>query len=239
MYATAHRVYSRRRDRQGVNAFLHVHEGQSIDWDAPDALDRVADAEPGRCVAERILLLPGGNEVMSYLDLAGPDGQPVATVQEVLAACRERLGERPQRARIGQVSGRFGCVAGLRGAEELEFDELAAALLALLSSPRRTGASSPLRVLVGTDAAGGVEYRLDAESAERARRATGQPRERLSVGAARDVVEEFERLYGDLGPELALVLTGLSADDLVAAGGVRFVDARSGRTLREWPRPGA
>jgi hypothetical protein len=240
MYATAHRVWSRRSDRGGINAFLHRHDrpDDAVDWNAPDLLAVVTESSPGRLVSEVIEVVPGGNEVQSHLDVVAPDDTPPDAIRGALLKAAQELPEGSQRhVKHGDVIVAFDCQIGLRGAERLEFDVLVAALERVVEEgpkPRAVGAPILIRVLVENDA---LVCRLDEAETARVEALLGHPHERLSVSAAHDVMQDFERLYGDIGPELAHVVTGLTLEQLFAAGGVRFVDALTSRVLRQWPRP--
>lgn len=133
----------------------------------------------------------------------------------------------------------FGAQRGLRGAEGLEFEELAATVHRLLTSPPRPRTEGrPIRIQV-LDEEGSLVCRLEATETARVEALHGHPRDRVAIRAAHDVVEDFERLYGDVGPELAHLVTGLTREQLLAAGGVEFVDAQNDRVLRRWPLPRA
>jgi hypothetical protein len=71
VYLTAQHVLSPVTQREGVNAFLYLHEGQA--WEQL-ALADVPDQNPGTLLAQSISVAPPGNRVRSYLDIVAPDG---------------------------------------------------------------------------------------------------------------------------------------------------------------------
>lgn len=239
MYATAHRVLARRSQQQGINAFLHLHDSSSevVDWRSPDRFAVVTEQNPGRLVNEVIEIIPGGNEVQSHLDVVAPDGTPLDAVRAALAKAAEILPDGEARSLSdGNIVVAFGCQIGLRGAEKLEFDELSAAIdrvLAQPAAPRTQGA--PVRIGVSHEN-GAVVCRLDQAEMARIAAVQGHPHESVAVRTARDVLDDFEEIYGEIGPEFAQVITGLTLEQLFAIGGFQFVDAATHRVLRQWPR---
>ena len=69
MYLTAQRVISPGGE-DGINGFLYEH-GEP--WDIPP---EPADGAVGELVHTLITLPPGGNKVMSYIDIVAMDGTP-------------------------------------------------------------------------------------------------------------------------------------------------------------------
>ena len=244
MYLTAHRVHSRVHGRAGINAFRYLHGDARLpgmSWDVPD-VGLVAQAYPGRLDLDETEVPPGGNDVLSYLDVVAADGTSAQTFRAALEQFRERVGHRatPLRETIDRVGIQFGLVLGLEGQEQREFDSLRERIWALLDTPR-TAERGPTRahpepLVINVELTPtGYACRLDAESARRVAAQLGYdiPRERVSVET--QVAQSFETLHGALTPELAQLLTRMSAAALVALGGVRFVQHDSGRVLGEWP----
>jgi hypothetical protein len=86
MYLTAHHVVSPAKQREGVNAFFYLHQGQA--WEHLSPFD-VAERNPGTLVAQSISVAPPGNRVRSYLDIVAPDD---VRWEEVHAALMEFVG---------------------------------------------------------------------------------------------------------------------------------------------------
>ena len=120
MYITAHLVRSR-DEREGINAFLHVH-GAEFHW--PDDASSLPDTTPGKTALHRTDLPPGGNDVRAYLDILAPDGTPRSEIDQVLRGFLHDLRERrnPTVFNHGVVTIRFGVEPGLEvlRAEQLE-----------------------------------------------------------------------------------------------------------------------
>lgn len=70
MYLTAQHVRSRSGE-DGVQAYLHLHDLPAARF-PPDPLT-VPQEHPGRMVRSHVGLRPGGNHVLSYLDIVAPD----------------------------------------------------------------------------------------------------------------------------------------------------------------------
>ena len=70
MLLTAQRVVSPLSRARGVNVYLYLHG--SFVWDrVPNEF--LPEANPGELVAQWIQLAPGGNRVISFLDVVAPD----------------------------------------------------------------------------------------------------------------------------------------------------------------------
>ena len=240
MYATAQRVRSR-QNQIGINAFLHQHgesKVEGIDWDNID-LSFITEKATGVLVSENTEVAPGGNSVLSYLDVVCPDETPLEEVQEVVKRAREDLhANRPPLDRTyNRIAVRFGAAFGLRGAEGVEYDALADALLNILrqrASPVWMG-KAPLQVEVNHTEAG-LTFQLAEDAAAEAR--VGQEVS-LPLGVVRidyDTLGTFERLHGDLMMHILPTITGLSLEKLRSEGGVQVVEAKTGGIVWEWPR---
>lgn len=120
MYITAHLVKSIDQ-REGINAFLHVH-GTSFAW--PDDASSLPETTPGETALHHTDLPPGGNQVRAYLDILAPDRTPRGAIAQGLTALSHDLRERrnPTVFRQGVVTIRFGVEPGLEGlrAQQLE-----------------------------------------------------------------------------------------------------------------------
>jgi hypothetical protein len=118
MYVTAHRVRAPSGEL-GINAFLHLHGG---DYPWPADPSRLPEAAPGKIARKAVAVPPGGNTVLSYLDVLAPDGTPRSRVARALRAFEAALHDEPNPAvftRYG-VTIRFGTVRSRgRGPERL------------------------------------------------------------------------------------------------------------------------
>lgn len=130
MYITAHLVKSRDQ-REGINAFLHVH-GASFAW--PDDASSLPETTPGRTVLHRTDLPPGGNQVRAYLDILAPDRSPRVAIEQALEAFSQDLRERrnPTVFNHGTVTIRFGVEPALEGLRAQQLEMLTRSAVQLL-----------------------------------------------------------------------------------------------------------
>ncbi|HEY3356067.1 MAG TPA: hypothetical protein VGQ83_22635 [Polyangia bacterium] len=142
MYVTAHWV--KRQDEEGINAFLHAHGGTPLPTDV-GLLSRVPEETPGRLVAQRAQLPPGGNVVRAYLDVVAPDGTSVVEVRGVLDQLAEDLHERrnPTVFHRGSVLVRFGVEIGLERVRDTYYGTLSESLLELLGDELASSTQTP------------------------------------------------------------------------------------------------
>jgi hypothetical protein len=243
MYTTAHRVWSRRTDQRGINAFLHRHDRSedSVDWNAHDVLAVVTETIPGRLASESIQIAPGGNEVQSHLDVVAPDDTSLSEIQKALASAAKQISTSANlEVQTGHVWVGFGCQINFRTRAQAEFDALAAAVEnVLVATPKPRTDGIPIRILVSNEN-GALVCRLDGAAIERVKALQGQPNEVELVGqvsATHAVIEDFNRIYGDITPELVSTLTRLTKDQLLAMGGFHFVDKKTNQILHTWPQP--
>lgn len=138
MYVTAHRVTRRDTGETGVNAFLHLHGAQDpkikSTWTHAD-VDRVAYENPGTICRQLVELAPGGNAVMSYLDVVAADSTKPDQIVEAVRQFGGKIEseEIPITLVVDQIAVRLSLVQGLSGQEHLEFERLAKALAAIVS----------------------------------------------------------------------------------------------------------
>ncbi len=83
MYATAQRVAHSGNHQDGINAFVHEH---GIDFPWPNEPWHLPNNNPGTLRLSHIEVPPGGNTVISYLDVLCPDITSAANVKAALDA---------------------------------------------------------------------------------------------------------------------------------------------------------
>ena len=142
MYVTAQRVFAPATGKAGINVFLHAHQPGEL----PHPLDlatarRVAESCPGKQVAQVLGLRPGGNRILSYLDIIAADDEPPATIGQALTAIAEDASvgwpKVPLEWLAAGVAIRFEAVTGLYEQNHAEFKALAEAAMALLRCAAR------------------------------------------------------------------------------------------------------
>ncbi len=241
MYVTSHRVKSA-KGMVGINTYYHTHaegaSGAEIDWEAPNAA-LIAETAPGKFVAEKLDLAPGGNMVMSYLDVACRDGCEMERIVGALGEARKRLasGKEPFSDVFKGVGVRFGYQHGLVGAEVEEFDALAREISQILENPtppqREPG--GPLEVYVTMEPEKLV-YALAEGSKERLRQRHKRPwNPNRRVTVSYETRMEFERDWGDIIPHVIYMLTDLSGKQVALMGGVRLLEKDTKDLVYEWP----
>jgi hypothetical protein len=223
---TAQRVKSRAGE-VGINRYRYSIPDSLRD--APEVWSAL-ERDPGVLEAfEYAVKPPGNNAVISYLDIIAPD----AMTPEQLTASLGRLdgyiamSALPIRKRIDDaIQVQFGAILALEGEPaRREFHELARAALRLV--PRTTAMQEPL-ILQASIEPDGVVYRLDEDSRQR----LGVPA--TSVRMSSDNQDDLGG-FGNVLPQIALLLSRLTADELAAAGGARIIDASSRQVLATWP----
>lgn len=137
MYITAHRVTTSDGATTGINCFRHKHGyllGVDGSWDNAK-VDDIAYQHPGKLIAQDIGLPPGGNRVLSYLDVIAEDATPPDTIVRVLQAYELLIGskDRPKVKFRDCVIVRFSLVLGLTGKEGLEYPTLSNAIAKLMA----------------------------------------------------------------------------------------------------------
>lgn len=135
MYLTAQRVTNPADGSTGINSFLHEHQrplGVSELWKESD-VSRIANQTPGRLIARETPLPPGGNRVLSYLEIVCENSTPPELIKSVLDEFRERAVAGPLLNRKGVVI-YMSLSEGLHGQEDIEFTALMNSAVALLES---------------------------------------------------------------------------------------------------------
>lgn len=244
MYLTAQHVVAA-DGRDGINVFLYTHGRAAgdtaeprIDWTRPDVAF-IAEQAPGTLALQLIEIEPRQNDVLSYLDAVVRDGVPAnelaADVElsvRKLPASKERL---PLVWLAGRTTLRFYCGPRIEddGAELRALTRHALSLLG--AAPRQEVLAMPTApdplIAVASSDEHGTRYSLDASSKARLQRLRPDSRLPASVGAAHDVLEDLGRLVGsDVFTECAVVLTGLSIQQLNGLSGLQF-KSESGQVL--------
>lgn len=107
MLLTAQRVISPASQARGVNVYRYAHGPH--DWErVPDKF--LPEANPGELVAQWIQLRPGGNRVVSFLDVVAPDDMNVVQLQQALTSLKRVLQDQgnPTTAYLDPLWVRFG-----------------------------------------------------------------------------------------------------------------------------------
>jgi hypothetical protein len=247
MYVAAQRVCSP-GGALGINAFVFLHgEGEiaGVSWSCPD-VDVIAEQHPGTLVVQRVEQPSGGNEVLSYLDVAAPDAIGVERLVRILRGITPPLGNVSVWS-IESVSIRFE--AQPDGDSAAEFEALRKHIV-LLADPDHAGSDSRASVpmlareptvelrenlpILGMKAMAGLEilaqdvpglgvvYRLGADSIAPLLD-SGVLTAAATVNVAYEDREALQRLWRQdaYHAEIAVALTGISRETLPLLGGYR------------------
>ena len=155
MYLTAHRVYKKKDNICGINAFLHRHEDHGFPEDMREdnrVIDQVANENPGRPIAESLDLVPGGNAVLSFVDIVGRESLVKERIQYFLDQMERDIEHHFNQRCVpitkfeSDIAVKFGIADGLNGNEVREYKALTERAMRLLESPEpprwRTGSDS-------------------------------------------------------------------------------------------------
>jgi hypothetical protein len=217
MYLVAQRVRSM-GGATGINATHYEHESGEVDWTHPDVFDFVTNRSPGKLVARELEVPPGGNAVLSYIDVLSPQLLPPDRIDEIVKQV-VASSSGSERARL--TGNGWWAEYLVSGNREKEIGALRAALLRV-ASKTATLSSSPLRIIVTTDGERWI-FELDATSKQRiSSNPEGQDRA-ARVSVPFDVADDFRAIHGALYPRVAEWLTKLPHEELEQLGGIEFV----------------
>lgn len=242
MYLTAQRVFSMKANKTGVNAFLYRHDPDGVpgmSWDQP-LLPRVADNHIGRRGPEHVEIAPGGNRVLSFIDIVTADSTPIDQVQDATRKFATTMlsSDLPAMHTIGAVAIRFGAQHGLDEVQlREEFAQIAEHALNLLEHPQepiwQTG--DPLEVDV-EQTEDGLHFSLRAPSKARLAAIHGAGWAAPRVSISRDARDVFERARGDVLINFVPILAELELERVANLGGMRFYSTLTKDVLAEWPQ---
>lgn len=242
MYLTAQHVYSVTKKKTGINAFLYRHGAEVVpgmSWARP-IVEPVADEHIGTRGPEHVEIAPGGNRVLSFVDIVTADGTPIEQVQDAIRTfgasfSPERL---PASITIGTVAIRFGAQSGLdKNQAHAEFAQIAEQALDLLRNPREPAwrTHEPLEVDV-EQTEGGLRFTLRPEAKRRLAAIHGPEWGASRVSISHDTREAFELAHGDVFKNFVPILANLDIERVADLGGMRFYKAHTGEVLAEWPQ---
>ena len=250
MFLTAHRV---RRvapmHQEGINVILRRHGTAMIPRDAMGYIDLhlVAGQQPGDMYGSDFEVAPGGNSVLSFLDVALDDVscQDLSLVVGALQRFEHDLLESDSSPRpVSMIIGHDVAVhfSNYNRGVNTDLDEFRALRDRLLSVVHSGGArtqnnGTPLTVSVIVNNNGQVQMQLEPKAKQRL----------LSIHHGRFAPVGFLIDHSDWhdlitmhGREelinvVIVGLTGLSPEEVAALGGIDFIE--SGQTVLQWHRP--
>lgn len=235
MYLTAQRVRSP-RGVIGINSarFTHGSDEVRIDWDRPD-MRSIALNHPGQRVTEHVEVAPGFNSVECFLDVAAKDGTDQASIVGALDEVQRRIGSSIHISVLtgAKVASQFSIILGAAVLAPGWFRNLRDSVLAILEQGTSPWEKlTPVTVIVEEDSKG-FHYALASEDQQRVRMAASPNTIAATVNIPFEVAQSFREIHGELYPHASEWVTGLTREQLLALGGVRFV--YRGKILWEWP----
>lgn len=229
MYIAAQRVRSS-TGQVGINAFLHRHaDGGPIDWTNPD-IALIVTGFPGELVDMSVTVKPGGNRVVSILDLAASERFGHAKIKSLLTEFGKRLGSNSEMETSGDgyaMRFLYGDPASCLPTPHDEFRDLSSAAMRLYSNLERR---RPIVFELSTSERG-MSIRLTQESVPRVEGAGGMA---ATISVDHNTKFHLEQQHGPMLLHMVSAATNLSQEKLLTLGGVRIVDS-AGRECLRWP----
>ena len=243
MYFTAQRVQLKGvpPNESGINVFWHTHSGNewaNIDWntDFRQLLTHVQNKATGSLKAQQCDIPPGGNWVLSHLDIIAPDDTSWDCVKAGLDDCYRLLPRESRFSAFHQgVIVDFNVQLSLEPVVAREFQVLRAKIEGLHSDPKApesSGAQPPLKIRMIREA-NGIVFELSPEDRARVTTFQGPKASRLHV--TNDILQDFERSHGQIFAHIMPLVTGLNIEQVARAGGVQVIDVAAQRIVWKWP----
>lgn len=243
MYLTAQRVRSRDKTLLGTGSpgdtgisvayYRHGHDMlPRLPTGVPD-ISRISTTEPGALVSSASEIPPGGNDVLSYLDVAAPDQISPDELQRHIGAVESQIAAAalPYTWEHGDMAVSFLVHGVIGDRARHEFAALKNRLLAhLRTTLNPTGRGDPfIAHLVRQDEA----LELQWLPATRQRLADLKFAAGRSIRISYDVADQYaaSALPGPLIAHALAAIAGVDLHELVIRGGVRVVDGE--RTVWE------
>jgi predicted component of type VI protein secretion system len=230
----------------GINVFIYQHAPARVPALSNGTMDveRIAETFQGQLVSSSAPVPPGGNEVLSYLDVAAPEGTPLSAFEALSfpqAAQPAPAGVPRMWWAPNGIGLRFGVrfyIVDYRRASD-EFEQLQRAIVEALRSPtqpRRTSAASPITIEVAHQE-DGLSFRLKADSRQRLQAQGFALPPVGSLNISTTMRDDFEAVHQSFARHVAPLLTNMPLDQLAALGGVQFVRAGGSGVIWELTRP--
>ncbi len=222
MYLTAQRVEG--RAGEGINAYRHETVlSLPVDWEAVDQGELSLES-PSRRLVE---LPPGGNSVLSYLDVVGGDAVTSRALGRLIRWGASEESDRTWTWEGSEFCARMCLCVGVAHSPRPE-RELEALLLRVKRLLQPSAAPEPLEVTRLT-VAEGLMFELHAGAARRLRVLHGDAWQPARVLIRTETFERWRALgLADLESEIVATLTGLGLEQLEEQGGVLVRSPPSG-----------
>ena len=245
MYLTAHRVRQIKGDKAkvGINAFLHRHRESDLPkdtrFDEAKIVDQIANNNTGKLVAESVNLVPGGNSVLSFVDIVGRENLDRERIQEFIDQMEpETKGiHHPITKTAPDMAIKFGIAYGLQGQETREYRALAERAMRLFESPEppKWRSENPWIEVYFDSSDRKQTFSLAPATTERLRQIHDEswvPVRRIS--AEHHAKKYFELIHGDLIQHIVPILTDLTLEQIASQGGFILCDRARQKKIK-WP----
>lgn len=230
MYLTAQRVRS--GSRTGVNVLLYRHpRDKPVAWAEPGT---VAERDPGELASTDIEVPPGGNAVLSYLDIVTDESLRKEQIIDQLEALRPVV-LRDGIATVTGIGVRFSVLGGSAARPEAEYRDLVHRAVSLLIRPAllpwESGEGLTIHQRADEEQ---LQFALAPTCIERLRKTLGSQWQPPVVTVAHTTMDDLRLTGFDAYEQIATAITGYRLDELLTLGQVRFEDA-AGVVIWEWP----
>lgn len=247
MYLTAHRVRRIRGEKVevGINSFLYRHEEPELPEDMQDnknIIDQIAYENSGKLIAESVDLVPGGNSVLSFVDIVGKEGLNQEYIQDSLDQMESDIEDHfqdsyvPITKSVCDIAVRFGITYGLKGQEIREYKALKERAMHLFQSqePPRWRSEDPWIVIHRNISHNQETFSLSSETAEKLKQMYDESWIPTKISVDRHTKDNVELIHGDLIQHIAPVLTDLTLEQIAAQGGLILCDSLTQKKIK-WP----
>ena len=244
MYLSAHRVRRTKGKtaKVGINAFLHRHRESDLSkdtrFDEAEIVDQIANNNTGKLVAESVDLVPGGNSVLSFVDIVGREDLDRERIQKFIDQMEpETKGIHHSITKTEpDMAIKFGIAYGLQGYETREYRALAERALRLFESPEppKWRSENPWIVIECARSDCQQTFSLSPATAKKLQQIHDESWVSARVSVDRHTKYNIERIQGDLIQYIAPILTDLTLEQIAAQGGLILCDQASQRKVK-WP----
>lgn len=247
MYLTTHRVRRIRGEKVevGINAFLHQHKAHELPEDMQDnknIIDQITYENPGKLIAESVDLVPGGNSVLSFVDIVGKEGLDQEYIQDFLDQMESDIEDHfqdsyvPITKSVRDIAVRFRITYGLNGNEVREYKALKERAILLFESrePLRWRSENPWIVIHRNISHNQETFSLSPETAQKLKQMHDELGVLKRVSIDHRTKGDFESMNGDLIQHIAPILTDLTLEQIAVQGGLILCDSLTQKKIK-WP----
>ena len=241
MYLTAQRILRIKDKKGGINVFLYQHGKHDLPPNAQFSnVDWITNQYPGKLIAESVDLVPGGNAVLSFIDIVGREGLDKECIQYFLdqMKCSIKDIHTPITKSASDLAVKFGITLGLKGQEIREYKALTERAMRLFESrePPRWRSEDPWIVIHCSISDNQEIFSLSPDTAEKLKQIYDESwiPERISLDLHYGTKRAFQSIHGDLIQYIAPVLTDLTLEQIAAQGGLILYNPATQKKIK-WP----